>query len=50
MTYRSERKMCGVAVGIVRGLASHYAETVEITEPSCMLSGAPACRIEVART
>jgi predicted hydrocarbon binding protein len=42
--------MCGVAVGIVRGLALHYAETIEIKELSCMHEGASACRILVKRS
>jgi hypothetical protein len=50
ITYRSARRMCGVAVGIVRGLALHYGETVEIKELSCMLDGASACRILVKRS
>ena len=49
ITYRSARRMCGVAVGIVRGLALHYGETIEIKELSCMLDGSSACRILVKR-
>ena len=50
ITYSSARRMCGVAVGIVRGLAHHYAETIEIKELSCMHEGASACRILVKRS
>lgn len=49
ITYRSARRMCGVAVGIVRGLAKHYSESIDIRELSCMLEGASACRILVKR-
>lgn len=49
ITYSSARRMCGVAVGIVRGLAAHYGETIEIKELSCMLEGAGACRLLVRR-
>jgi predicted hydrocarbon binding protein len=45
--YASERRMCGVAKGISRGLAVHYGEEVEIDEESCMLTGAGACAIAV---
>jgi predicted hydrocarbon binding protein len=48
--YTSHRRMCGIAVGIVRGLAGHYRETVAIAETSCMHDGAPACVIDVRLT
>ncbi|TMB86360.1 MAG: hypothetical protein E6J37_13090 [Chloroflexi bacterium] len=35
--YRSRRKLCSVAKGIVRGAAAHYRVAVTITEDSCML-------------
>lgn len=50
ITYRSSRRMCGVAVGIVRGLAAHYQENIEIKELSCMLDGAGACRLLVKQS
>jgi hypothetical protein len=49
ITYMSARQMCGVAVGIVRGLARYYGETVVIQEPSCMLEGSSECTIRVRR-
>jgi hypothetical protein len=49
ITYSSARRMCGVAVGIVRGLALHYDECLVISELSCMTNGAAACRILVRR-
>jgi hypothetical protein len=49
ITYTSTRRMCGVAIGIVRGLGRHYAEEIEIHELSCMSDGAAACRILVRR-
>ena len=45
--YTSARRLCAVARGIVRGLAAHYQERVEISEPSCMLRGDDECRIHV---
>jgi predicted hydrocarbon binding protein len=47
--YASERRMCGVAKGIVRGLAAHYGEQVEVEEESCMLTGAGSCSIAIRR-
>lgn len=49
VVYGSPRRMCGIAKGIVRGLARHFGETVAIDEPACMHRGAPACRISVRR-
>ena len=39
--------MCGVAKGIVRGLARHFGEQVELTELECMHNGAPSCKLRV---
>ena len=47
VTYDSPRRMCGLAKGIVRGLARHYDEQVSIDEPACMLQGATACELVV---
>lgn len=47
LTYHSERRLCAVAKGIVQGVATHYGETVEITETTCMQKGAKACKMEV---
>jgi len=49
ITYASARRMCGVAIGIVRGVAAYYREVVEIEELNCMSLGASACRILVRR-
>lgn len=46
--YRSARRMCALARGIVTGIAKHYGEAVTITEPLCMLRGADVCQIHVA--
>jgi predicted hydrocarbon binding protein len=45
--YASARRMCGVAVGIIRGVAAHYADPVQIDEPRCMHRGDPECEIRV---
>ncbi|MGQ0544832.1 MAG: heme NO-binding domain-containing protein [Betaproteobacteria bacterium] len=50
VTYDSPRRLCSLAIGIIRGLALHYDETIAITQPACMLQGAPACELVVRRT
>jgi predicted hydrocarbon binding protein len=45
--YASERRMCGVAKGIARGLGDHFGESIEIDEERCMLTGASSCAIAV---
>ncbi len=49
ITYGSPRKLCAVAIGIVRGVAQHYGERVEIDEATCMHQGAPVCLIHVTK-
>ena len=50
LTYQSERKLCMVAKGIMRGLKDHFDEPIEIRETDCMHSGAECCRFELLRT
>ncbi len=47
LVYSSRRRLCGLATGLMRGLAMHYGETVELEEPSCMLRGDPFCSFVV---
>jgi predicted hydrocarbon binding protein len=47
--YASERRMCGVAKGIARGLGDHFGESIIVDEESCMLTGASSCSIAVRR-
>jgi hypothetical protein len=47
ITYSSVRRLCILARGIVKGIASHYGERVEITEATCMHRGAAACILSV---
>ena len=47
LTYFSQRRLCPVAKGIVKGIARHYDETITINETECMHEGAAACRMEV---
>ena len=46
--YRSDRKMCALARGIVRGVAKQYDEAVHISEPCCMHKGSGHCEIVVS--
>jgi hypothetical protein len=43
--YTSPRRLCWLAEGIARGLAKHYRETIEITQPECMHAGGVRCLI-----
>jgi predicted hydrocarbon binding protein len=47
ITYSSPRRMCGLAKGIIKGIARHYGEKVNVSEFSCMHSGAASCLILV---
>lgn len=47
LTYNSDRGLCAVAKGILRGIAAHYGEALTIRETECMHQGADACRMEV---
>lgn len=47
--YTSPRKLCGVGIGFVRGLAHELGQRVEVHEPQCMYRGAPACEFIVKR-
>ena len=47
ITYTSERRMCALAKGLVRGVAGLYEETVAIDEHACMLDGDPSCELTV---
>lgn len=49
INYRSPRKLCGLAKGIVRGLSEHFQEPVRIDDLACMHSGDAACKIAVTR-
>ena len=50
LIYASARRLCRLAQGLIRGMARHYGETVEIEETSCMLRGDPFCTFVVRTT
>lgn len=47
MTYRSQRKLCALAEGLIDGAAAQFDETVHIHHPECMHRGDAACRLEL---
>ena len=46
--YSSPRRMCHVAVGICKGVAKRFEETLTIAQRRCMLRGDASCEIRVA--
>jgi hypothetical protein len=48
MGYRSPRKLCSFAVGLLLGAADHYGERVTIEQPLCMKRGDDRCVLEIA--
>lgn len=47
MLYKSKRKLCALAEGLIQGAAEHFGEPVEITHSECMHRGAERCRLEL---
>ena len=43
VSYTSQRQLCYLLEGLVRGTAAHYGERVELEELQCMRSGDPGC-------
>jgi hypothetical protein len=48
MTYRSERRLCAFAEGLIEGAAAHFGELATIAHPVCLHRGDPHCRLELA--
>jgi heme-NO-binding protein len=46
--YSSQRRLCALACGIIRGVAQHYESRVEISQETCIHRGDSECRIRVA--
>lgn len=47
VSYSSPRKLCGLGIGTIRGLAQHLGQRVSVQERRCMHQGAPTCELEV---
>jgi hypothetical protein len=43
--YRSGRKFCSFAEGLIEGAAEHFGQKVSMSQPSCMLRGDEKCLI-----
>jgi hypothetical protein len=50
MVYRSKRKLCALAEGLIEGAAGQYGETVQIGHPQCMHRGDAHCRLDLSFT
>jgi hypothetical protein len=48
MGYRSPRKLCSFAEGLLLGAADHYRERLTLAQPSCMKRGDDQCVLELA--
>lgn len=48
MDYRSPRRLCAFAEGLILGAGDHYGEAVQVTQYECMNRGDERCRIEIA--
>jgi hypothetical protein len=47
VAYESPRRLCAFGVGVIRGIAAHYGEAVDIRQPLCMHNGDARCEIVV---
>jgi len=47
MNYHSPRKMCHLAVGLIRGAAEHYQVEYTLEHAPCMLDGAESCQFHI---
>lgn len=43
MAYRSRRKLCAFAAGLIEGAAAHFGEKVSLEHPECMNRGGERC-------
>lgn len=48
VTYGSERELCALAKGVLRGVGDYYDEPFDVEEAACMLDGDDQCEILVA--
>ena len=47
MIYRSKRRMCAFAEGLLQGSADHYGQRASIVQPKCMHRGDPCCELRI---
>ncbi len=48
--YRSQRKLCALAEGLIEGAAEYYGQGAIVTQTQCMLEGADHCALDTAIT
>lgn len=48
MIYRSKRKLCHLAEGLIEGAAGQFNEVASIQHPECMHRGDTCCRLELS--
>ncbi len=47
MLYRSPRKLCPLAEGLIRGTAKHFHVKIDLNHPLCLHRGDDHCRLEL---
>jgi len=47
MIYRSARKLCALAEGLILGAAREYDEPIQLSHETCMHHGAGSCELKV---
>ncbi len=50
MEYRSARRLCSFAAGLIRGAAERYGEQVALEHPKCASRGDESCLFKIALT
>ena len=48
MLYRSPRKLCALAEGLIAGAGKHFGESIECAHSACMHNGSDHCRLELS--
>lgn len=48
--YRSRRRLCALAEGMIAGAATHYGQRAHIVQTACLLDGAEHCVLETSFT
>ena len=47
MIYRSQRKLCALAEGLIEGTAKHFGVAIDLEHPRCLHKGDDHCRLEL---
>lgn len=47
MVYRSSRRLCSFAEGLIEGAAAHYGQEIRIDHAACMHRGDSACHLRL---